>query len=95
MVFWIAHNQTRMWAVAECQPCTTTSNPFTTVFKPKGVKVSNKSSLVGKLSMKRLGYGNLLDSRDPSTYYLCGKDIFAKEETRYGTIVVKNQGMKL
>ena len=72
----------------------TTSNPFTTVFKPKGVKVSNKSSLVGKLSMKRLGYGNLLDSRDPSTYYLCGKDIFAKEETRY-TIVVKNQGMKL
>ena len=73
----------------------TTSNPFTTVFKPKGVKVSNKSSLVGKLSMKRLGYGNLLDSRDPSTYYLCGKDIFAKEETRYGTIVVKNQGMKL
>ena len=73
----------------------TTSNPFTTVFKPKGVKVSNKSSLVGKLSMKRLGYGNLLDSRDPSTYYLCGKDIFAKEESRYGTIVVKNQGMKL
>ena len=61
------------------------------------MKVSNKSSLVGKLSMKRLGYGNLLDSRDPSTYYLCGKDIFAKEETRYGigTIVVKNQGMKL
>jgi len=73
----------------------TTSNPFTTVFKPKGVKVSNKSSLVGKLSMKRLGYGNLLDSRDPSTYYLCGKDIFAKEEARYGTIVVKNQDMKL
>ena len=59
------------------------------------MKVSNKSSLVGKLSMKRLGYGNLLDSRDPSTYYLCGKDIFAKEETRYGTIVVKNQGMEL
>ena len=82
-------------AVAKCQPCATTSNPFTTVFKPKGVKVSNKSSLVGKLSMKRLGYGNLLDSRDPSTYYLCGKDIFAKEESWYGTIVVKNQGMKL
>ena len=32
------------------------------------MKVSNKDSLVRKLSMKRLGYGNLLDSRDLSTY---------------------------